>query len=209
MVYESDLCDIQDMASKLHVNQWTGEVAYNLERPAANIGAIEVSPLTMASAYATFANEGTYCEPMSITKVETRDGKTKKEFKANCSEAISKDVANGVSYVLKQVLVDGSGYQRGIGLPDASAAKTGTTDNSTQTWMVGYTKGLSTASWVGNINEGSRSLNNLAINGVRRSYVDGATYAGGQWQQYMNETAKRYNTDKFAQPSDKVLGLAG
>lgn len=207
MVYESDLCDIQDMASKLHVNQWTGEVAYDPKLLSANIGAVSVSPLTMASAYATFANEGTYCKPMSITKVENRDGSIKKEFKPSCSESISKDVAKGVNYVLKQVLVDGSGYQRGIGLPEASAAKTGTTDNSTQTWMVGYTKGLSTASWVGNIKQGSRPLNNLSINGVRRPYVDGATYAGGQWQRYMNETSRRYNTDKFDQPSNKVLGL--
>ncbi|MBM7051982.1 transglycosylase domain-containing protein [Rothia sp. ZJ1223] len=207
MVFESDLCDIQEMADKLHVHQWTGDTAYNPKILTSNIGAIEVSPLTMASAYATFANDGVYCEPMATTKVENRDGSVKKEYKPACSEQISKDVANGVNYVLKQVLVDGSGWQRGIGLPDASAAKTGTTDNSTQTWMVGYTKGLSTASWVGNLQEGSRSLNGLSINGQRSAYVDGATFAGTQWQRYMNETAKRYNTDKFAQPSNKVLGL--
>ena len=111
-----------------------------------------------------------------------------------------------MNYVLKQVLVDGSAWKRGIDLPDASAAKTGTTDNSTQTWTVGYTRGLATASWVGSLNEGSRSLNGLSINGKSLDYVDGATYAGGQWQQFMQKQAKNYNKDKFEKPSEKILG---
>ena len=204
MVNQLDLCDIQDMAGKLQIKDYQGNVAYRPNQLASNIGSVEVAPLTMASAYATFANEGKYCEPRSTTKVLDRKGDVKKEYKPDCSQAISKDVANGVSYVLKQVLVDGSGYQRGIGLPDASAAKTGTTDNSTQTWTVGYTKGLATASWVGNLAQGSRSLNNLSINGQSRDYVDGATCAGKQWQTFMQETARRYNTDKFAQPPANV-----
>ena len=119
-------------------------------------------------------------------------------------------VAQGVNYVLKQVLTHGSGYQRGIGLQDASAAKTGTTDNSTQTWMVGYTKGLSTASWVGNYELGSRSLNGLSIGGQiggsgSLGWVDGATYAGGQWQNYMRAVAPDYDTSKFSAPPSSVL----
>ena len=105
-------------------------------------------------------------------------------------------------------LVDGSGYQRGIGLTDASAAKTGTNDYSTQTWTVGYTRGLSTASWVGSMNWGSRSLNGLSINGKSLDYVDGATYAGLQWQRYMQAEAKNYNTDRFENPSASVLGTS-
>lgn len=207
MVSKLDLCNIQDMATKLHVTSpLTGKAAYLPEDLSANIGSQPVSPLTMASAYATFANEGVYCEPRAITKVVNRDKTTKKEYPAKCEEAVSKDVANGVSYVLKNVIVDGSAYERGIGLPDASAAKTGTNDNSSQTWMVGYTRGLSTASWVGSIAGGSRSLNGLAINGRTLDYVDGATYAGAQWQRFMRDQAKNYKTDKFSMPSEKVLG---
>ena len=159
----------------------------------------------MASAYAAFASGGTYCEPMSLEKVSKGDSEVK-TYESTCERVIEEDVANGVNYVLKQVLVDGSGYQRGIGLGDASAAKTGTTNNSTQTWMVGYTRGLSTASWVGNLNNASRSLNGLSINGKVLSYVDGATYAGAQWQKFMQAQAKNYNTDKFDTPSNTVLG---
>ena len=119
---------------------------------------------------------------------------------------MSPPVSAYLNYVLKQVLVDGSGYQRGIGLTDASAAKTGTTDNSAQTWTVGYTRGLSTASWVGSMENTSRPLNGLSINGRVLDYVDGATYAGAQWQKFMQAQAKNYNTDKFDTPSNTVLG---
>ena len=120
-----------------------------------------------------------------------------------------------MNHVLEQVLVRGSGYELGIGLPDASAAKTGTTDNSTQTWLLGYTQGLSTASWVGSYAEGSRSLNDVSIGGETPAsetsdpddWVDGASYAGEQWQKYMEEIAPDYSTEEFpSAPSDLTRG---
>ena len=78
-----------------------------------------------------------------------------KTYESKCEQAISPDIANGVSYVLKGVLASGgSAPKRAIGLPDASAAKTGTNDNSSQTWMVGYTaawqllRGWAVTTWV-------------------------------------------------------------
>ena len=59
---------------------------------------------------------------------------------------------------------------------------------------------------MGNLNNASRSLNGLSINGKVLSYVDGATYAGAQWQKFMQAQAKNYNTDKFDTPSNTVLG---
>ena len=55
--------------------------------------------------------------------------------------------------------------------------------------MVGYTRGLATASWVGSNDLGYRSMNGIAINGRVLEYVDGATYAGAQWQQFMQAMA--------------------
>lgn len=207
MASVTDACAINDLRAKLRITDGTGSDPYTITRPAYLLGGWErgTTPLIMASAYAAFASGGTYCEPMSLEKVSKGDSEVK-TYESTCERVIEEDVANGVNYVLKQVLVDGSGYQRGIGLGDASAAKTGTTNNSTQTWMVGYTRGLSTASWVGNLNNSSRSLNGLSINGKVLSYVDGATYAGAQWQKFMQAQAKNYNTDKFDTPSNTVLG---
>ncbi len=92
-----------------------------------------------------------------------------KEYQNQCEQVLDPDIANGVSWVLKGVIQPGgSASQRGIGLPNGSAAKTGTNDNSSQTWQVGYTRGLSTASWVGSNNLGFRSLNGVGINGGGR-----------------------------------------
>lgn len=209
MAAKEDLCGVLDISKSLRLYSGADETTpiYDPKIPATLIGGGKgTTPLNMASAFATFSNDGKYCEPQAINTVKDRKGKAIKTYDAKCTQAIDPDIAHGVSYVLKQVLVDGSGWKRGIDLPDASAAKTGTTDNSAQTWTVGYTKGLSTASWVGNLESGSRSLNGLSIGGKTLDYVDGATYAGGQWQQFMKAQAKKYNTDKFAAPSQKVLG---
>ena len=70
---------------------------------------------------------------------------------------------------------------------------------------MGYTRGLATASWVGSNNLGFRSLNGVGINGRVLNYVDGATYAGAQWQTFMKAIAPKYDTKDFTTPSDKVL----
>lgn len=64
---------------------------------------------------------------------------------------------------------------------------------------------MSTAAWVGSNNLGFRSMNGVAINGRVLNYVDGATYAGAQWQTFMKAIAPKYNTKDFTTPSDKVL----
>lgn len=108
--------------------------------------------------YAIFASEGKYCTPRPIEKITKTNGETMKEYQNQCEQVLDPDIANGVSWVLKGVIQPGgSASQRGIGLPNGSAAKTGTNDNSSQTWQVGYTRGLSTASWVGSNNLGFRS----------------------------------------------------
>lgn len=207
MMADTDACALNETRADLRITDGLGNEPYQITRPSYMLGGWELgtTPLIMASAYATFASGGVYCEPRSLESVSQGDTAIKK-YESVCERALEEDVANGVNYVLKQVLVDGSGYQRGIGLPDASAAKTGTTNNSTQTWMVGYTRGLSTASWVGNLDQSSRSLNGLSINGRVLDYVDGATYAGAQWQRFMQAEAKNFNTDKFELPADSVLG---
>lgn len=211
MLSRLDLCDVHEMSKTLHMYDGTGEPLHSIPDLGTDIGGTKngVSPLTLASAYAVFANEGKYCEPRPMNKVTKNNGEVFKEYQAKCEQVLDPDIANGVSWVLKGVIQQGgSASTRGIGLPEGSAAKTGTNDNSSQTWIAGYTRGLVTTSWVGNVAKGFRSMNGLAINGQVREYVDGATYAGAQWQTYMKAVAPKYNTDNFTQPSAKVLSTA-
>jgi membrane peptidoglycan carboxypeptidase len=210
MAEEMDLCHIGEISQALGiVNGKTGDPVDTTVLSALLGGSVDISPMTMARAYSAFANRGEMCEPRALAKVVDYTGKEYDIPGTSCEQVISKDVADGVNYALEQVLVRGSGYKRGIGLPGASAAKTGTTDNSTQTWMVGYTRGLATASWVGNYEFGSRSLNGLSIGGQRggsdTEWVDGSTYAGAQWQRFMEDIARDYDTEDFEKPSERVL----
>lgn len=201
----TDLCGTSKLIKDLHVTSRGKDIRVE-NGLSLLLGATEVAPMTMANAFATYAAEGKYCAPRAIDSVTNRKGEKLKVPGPQCNQAIDKNVANGVSYVLKNVLTQGSGYKRGIGLPDASAAKTGTNDNSSQTWFVGYTRGIATASWAGSAKANSRSLNGLSINGVTKDYVDGADVAGGQWQAYMQNVVGDYNKKKFTDPSETTQG---
>ena len=210
MAADLDLCDIGEISEQLGIRDGkTGEPVDTTILSSLLGGSVDIAPMTMARAFSAFANDGVMCEVRSMTKVEDFTGKTYDVPADKCERAIKQEVAQGVNYTLNQTLTRGSGWQRDIDLPGASAAKTGTTDNSTQTWMMGYTKGLSTASWVGNYELGSRSLNGLSIGGRTggsdTDWVDGSTYAGAQWQNYMRDVARDYDTSEFSDPPSRVL----
>lgn len=219
MADQLDLCRIGELTSALGIhNGQTGQPVDTTQLSALLGGSADnISPLTMADAYATFANDGVRCEPRSLLSVTDHDGGQYAVPQPSCERRIGEDEARAVNHVLEQVLVRGSGYELGIDLPDASAAKTGTTDNSTQTWLLGYTQGLSTASWVGNYEEGNRSLNDVSIGGDDPAsetsdpddWVDGSSYAGRQWQGYMEQIAPDYNTDEFPEAPDRLTRGSG
>ena len=117
------------------------------------LGSTQTSPLTMASAFATFANDGKYCEPIAITEVTDQTGAQLPAQATNCRDALKPEVARGVNFALQEVLNRGSGslIQPRISTRTSFpiAAKTGTSNNNGSTWVVGHTSGLATASWFG------------------------------------------------------------
>ncbi|WP_258060358.1 MULTISPECIES: transglycosylase domain-containing protein [unclassified Arthrobacter] len=193
-----DLCDIRDAATRMGVHRAVDGEPLEVNNPSFVLGSQEVTPLTMAAAYATFASGGEYCEPIALTQVSDSRGNAYKVPEEQCERAISEEIAKEVSEPLQNLVNSGPGALEPLGVP--AAAKTGTTDVSEQTWTVGYTQGISTASWVGNWTSYS-SLNNLPINGVARSYVDGSTIAGAQWTEYMRAVAPLYSTGELTDPN--------
>ncbi|MFT4469214.1 transglycosylase domain-containing protein [Arthrobacter sulfonylureivorans] len=202
MAAQLDLCDIQDAATRLGVRTATDKEPISIEHPSFIIGTTNVSPMTMAASFAAFANGGVYCKPIALASVTDAAGNKYKVPKKSCDRAISEDVAAAISVPLENLVNLRLGGIHPIGVP--AAAKTGTTDKSEYTWTVGYTKGISTASWVGNPHA-YKSINNLSINGVTRSYVDGATIAGGQWTDYMEKVAGLYKTGGFGSAPSSML----
>jgi membrane peptidoglycan carboxypeptidase len=73
------------------------------------LGSTQTAPLTMASAFATFANDGKFCEAIAITSVTDGTGKQLPAQSTSCRDAIKPEVARGVNYALQEVLNRGSG----------------------------------------------------------------------------------------------------
>ncbi|SFT50162.1 transglycosylase domain-containing protein [Arthrobacter sp. ov118] len=174
------------------------------------IGATQTAPLTMASAFATFANNGKYCEPIAIASVTDTTGAKLPAQTTNCRDAVTPEVAHGVAYAMQEVLNRGSGslIRPRISTRTAFpiAAKTGTNDNNSSTWVAGYTSGLATATWFGDpLGDQQRAGQNVTINGNFYKGIDGYMIAGPQFSNYMAQVAPAYGTDTFPEPPSSML----
>ena len=118
--------------------------------PAMGLGSVAVSPLDMASAYATLAAGGIYSEPTAIRRVVLANGKEDTEAGWGAPKrkrVISDGVAGKVTQILEDNITYGTGARAAFGRP--AAGKTGTTDKHADAWFVGYTPDLATAVWMG------------------------------------------------------------
>jgi membrane peptidoglycan carboxypeptidase len=176
------------------------------------LGSTQTSPLTMASAFATFANDGKYCEPIAITSVTDQAGKQLPAQSTNCRDAIKPEVARGVNYALQEVLNVGSGSLIQPRLSTRTnfpvAAKTGTSNLNESTWVVGHTTGLATAAWFGDpLGAQNRPGRDLTFNGKFYESLDGYMIAGPMFSKFMAQIAPGYGTAPFpAPPAEMVNG---
>src|SRR6266536_1583429 len=144
--------------------------------PSIALGAANVSPLGMASAYATLADQGVHQRPVLFTKV-SRHGRTLFENRPEPERRISAALAYQVTDVLKGVVQHGTGTAAAIGRP--VAGKTGTTQDYRDAWFVGYTPQLATAVWMG---YPGREVPMLDVGGIR---VTGGSYPARIWHDFM------------------------
>ncbi|NMR18706.1 transglycosylase domain-containing protein [Cellulomonas fimi] len=186
MASELNLCGILDTAKSLGIHQANGS---DFKVVAANVlGSDSVAPLTMAAAFAAFAANGTFCEPIAITRVVDAAGAELPVPSSNCRQALEPRIASAMNYALSQVW---QGTARGLGgLGDRpSAGKTGTTSQNEYTWFVGYTPQLATAVWAG-YPDAMVPVQGVTINGryVRNAY--GSTVAAPTWQRFMRQASE-------------------
>ncbi len=115
------------------------------------LGAAEVRPLELVSVYATIANHGIYNEPISIMKIEDKDGVLIDNFTTVSREAISEETAYIITDMLETVINEGTGRgARSVhGFTRPAAGKTGTTNDYADAWFMGFTPQLAAGVWVG------------------------------------------------------------
>lgn len=118
--------------------------------PSVGLGACEVYPIELASAYGVIANKGIRVEPLSFTRVVGSKGQTLEEHHPVGHQVMNPEAIRTLSSVLQGVILHGTG--RGARIDREAAGKTGTTDDSRDAWFVGYTPQLVTAIWIGNDN---------------------------------------------------------
>jgi len=153
--------------------------------PAEGIGGLRVgvSPLEMASAYATIAADGIRHVPIAIRRVVFPDGRTERPNREAPRRVVSEAVAYEVTRLLHDNITGGTGTAAYTGCP-GQAGKTGTTDRETDAWFAGFQPNLATVVWVGYPESNAIEMTSVhgitVFGGTFPAEIWHALYAGGE-----------------------------
>lgn len=180
--------------------------------PAFTLGVAEITPLSMTRAYSTFANRGVRCDPIILKSVTSRDGKEIPVPQGNCQRAVREDVADGVNYLLKRTIEEGTGRPARVPGDYDQAGKTGTIDSNEAVWFAGYTPDLAAVSMVAVDKTNPfwknhrRSLKNLQLP-YKKTWLSGSGSgdAGRIWQQAVREALPNTPKSNFHKPDEAIL----
>ena len=165
--------------------------------PSLGLGAIAISPLDLASGYATIAGRGMYSRPMAIRKVILRDGRVDTE--AGWGKPQRRRVmTDGEAYVITKILEDNMRYGTGTGaaLVRPAAGKTGTTDDHADAWFAGFTPDLTTVVWVG------YPQGEIPMESVHGISVSGGSFPADIWRRYMQRALWSSPPLEWEEPSE-------
>ena len=155
-------------------------------------GANEMSPIDMASGAQTIANGGLHLEPYFIEKIEVPNPaapggvEVLTPVRPAAVQVISKEIADKQVDILKKTMTLGTARRSPLSNGRPSAGKTGTQDENTNAWFVGFTKQLTTAVWVGDPKAYTPMVRipEFVADGVVR--VTGNTYPVRIWKAFMD-----------------------
>ena len=144
--------------------------------PSLALGAFESTLVELTSAYGVFANQGVHVRPYLVEEVRNHQGAFVEQVEPVVHDAVQPEIAYVMNQVLRGVVSDGTG-RRAASLGYPLAGKTGTTDNNTDAWFIGYSPGLAVGVWVG-FDEprslGSRETGALAALPIWRAFMERA-----------------------------------
>ncbi|AUB38573.1 Membrane carboxypeptidase [Nostoc flagelliforme CCNUN1] len=152
------------------------------------LGAIGVTPLEMASAYATFANYGWQSPPTVIARVTDSSGNVLLDNTPKPDPVLDPWASAAIIDVMRTVVTNGTGKGAAIARP--SAGKTGTTSSEKDIWYVGTVPQLTTAVWVGR--DDNRQLASRATGGGMVAPI---------WKDFMEKALKNVPVENFKPPS--------
>lgn len=165
------------------------------EYPSIFIGAADVSPIEMVSAYTAFATLGTRVTPNPIKRVEDKDGNVLWEPEPTTAQVMSPEEAWLMVSMLKDVVRRGTAANSvGAEFQFPAGGKTGTTNDGTDAWYIGFTPDLVAGVWMGFDKPQKIKAN-----------AQGGVLAAPVWTAFMNEVyRKRPAPDDWAVPTDII-----
>lgn len=192
------LCKVASVADRMGIRLANGKPLPRV--PSFTLGTLEVSPLSLASAYATVANHGIYCRPHAVLAVTDLGGRRLFSDNGECRRAVSRDAADATTALLTGVIdgsIQGRTGQR-MSLGREAAGKTGTTDSNAAVWFAGFTPDLASAVWVGDPRGGYKHpMQNVRINGVYYDKVHGLSLPGPIWREFMGAALDNVDASEF------------
>jgi membrane peptidoglycan carboxypeptidase len=166
------------------------------------LGTNLITPIAMASAYATIAAHGEYCRPYVIASVTGLSGQQYPAQNRQCGQVIDPNLANELTAMLQGVLTVPGATAAGLGIGRPAAGKTGTTTLSIATWFDGFTPQLATAVWTGFVSpKPGDFLGYMTVGGhYWDQQIFGATISAPTWQQAMEGALKGQPVQYFTPP---------
>ncbi|HRZ98466.1 MAG TPA: transglycosylase domain-containing protein [Paludibacter sp.] len=115
------------------------------------LGPCEISVAEMVDAYTAFPNKGIRVDPIYVTRIEDANGNVIAKFEPKMHEIFSETTASKMVYMMRSVVDGGTGQRirSKYGLTMQMGGKTGTTNNNSDGWFMGYTPSLVSGVWVG------------------------------------------------------------
>jgi membrane peptidoglycan carboxypeptidase len=170
-------------------------------KPSIVLGAYEVSPLDMASAYATIANDGRRVEPTAVSRVvSNEDDKDEKVLYVapehpEGEQVISEDIANEATEIMIGDVTEGIAKDAYLG-DRPVAGKTGTSENFFDAWFIGFTPELVTGTWMGYA-EGGQTLEYVLQYARRLNGLSGGITPAEIWNTYTRSVLSGEPIEQF------------
>ena len=170
------------------------------------VGSADISVYEMVAAYNTFPSKGVYVSPIFVTRIEDSMGNVLGEFNNQKREAVSEYTAYLMANLMQGVVNSGTGVRlrAKYGLKGEIAGKTGTTNDQSDGWFIGYTPSLTAGVWVG-AEDRQVHFESLSLGG-------GSNMALPIWGLFMQKVMKDgslgiHETDRFVAPPGIALNL--
>ncbi len=163
--------------------------------PSLGLGSIAISPLDLASGYATLAGRGMYSRPMAIRKVVLPGGRADVDAGWGVPQR-TRVLSEGEAYVVTKILEEnvlyGTGTRAALGRP--AAGKTGTTDDHADAWFAGFTPDLTSVVWVG------YPQGEIPMESVHGIAVSGGSFPAEIWRLFMDQALAGAPVREWVEP---------